>query len=328
MRIDRLRFFSACIALVGLLGALGTSATAQAQDYPNKPIRLVLAQGPGGSSDVVARLLSQRLAEALGQPVLVDHRPGANGLIAVDTVVKAPPDGYTLFLGATPYLAINPALYKKLPYDPVTDFSHVALLGSTYYAVLVPTTSPANSVKEFIALAKSKPGALNYGAGGTGAHANIGIFMAGADIDIKHIPYKSNTQALMDLIGGRVDLIFESTPTAIPQVRSGKVKAIGITSPERIARYAELPTVAESGVPGYEFYAFISIHAPAGVPAPILNKLSAEILKIMARPDVAEQFRTLGIEPKSGGPEELVKLVQRDIAYYKKAFVQAGIPSE
>lgn len=314
------------LALVAALA--GSIGSALAQDYPTKPIRFIVGQAPGGASDVLARLLASKLADGLGQQVLVDNRAGANGIIAAEAVAKAAPDGYTLLMGSSPILAINPALYKKLPYDPVADFTPIALFGKAFYALLVPSSSPANSVKDLIALAKAKPSQLNYGAGSSGARANIEIFNSAAGIKITHVAYKSNTQALTDLLGGRLDMLFETTITSSPHIKTGKVKALAVTSAERLAQFPELPTVSESGVPGYEYTAWVSVHAPAGLAPGIQQKLSAEVMKVMSMPDVIEKFRSLGFEPRFGNVEQVTALLKSDIVNYRKAVKDAGIPQE
>lgn len=309
-------------ALAGLIGS------AVAQDYPNKPIRIVVGQGPGGASDVLARLLASKLGDSLGLQVIVDNRPGANGIIAAEAVAKAAPDGYTLLMGSSPILAINPALYRKLPYDPVTDFTPIALFGKAFYALLVPASSPVNSVNDLIVLAKAKPSQLNYGSGSSGARANIEIFNSTAGIKLTHVPYKSNTQALTDLLGERLDVLFEATITAAPHIKSGKVKALAVTSTERLTQFPELPTISESGVPGYEYSSWVSIHAPAGLAVGIQQKLSAEVMKVMTMPEVIEKFRSLGFEPLFGNVKQVTALLKSDIVNYKKAVRDAGIPQE
>ena len=315
-------------ALIAAAWLVGFAAPAAAQDYPTKAIRFVTSQAAGGTADVMARLIGQKLADSMGQQVIVDNRPGANGIIGMDSVAKSPPDGYTIVLGTAANLAVNAALYKRLPYDPVNDMSHIALVGKTYYALLVPTTSPANTLGEFIAMARAKPGHLNYGAGSSSQRAQTEIFSGGAKISMAHIPYKSNTQAMIDLMGGRVDLLFESTGTAMPAVKSGKAKVLAITSPRRLAIYPDLPTVAESGVPGYEWSQWVSINGPAGIPPAIINKLTQEIAKVMANTEVIDRLRGMGLEPFYGTPDQASSLLKSDVLSYKKAFKDAGIPQE
>lgn len=319
---------TSCLILALVAALAGSVGAAFAQDYPNKPIRLIVGQAAGGASDVLARILASKLGDSLGQQMVVDNRAGANGIIAAEAVAKAAPDGYTLLMGSSPILAINPALYKKLPYDPVADFTPIALFGKAFYALLVPVSSPANSVKDLIALAKAKPSQLNYGSGSSGARANIEIFNSAAGIKLTHVAYKSNTQALTDLLGGRLDMLFETTVTSAPHIKTGKVKALAVTSAERLTQFPELPTVSESGVPGYEYTAWVSVHAPAGLAPGIQQKLSAEIMKVMSMPEVIEKFRSLGFEPRFGNVEQVTALLKSDIVNYRKAVKDAGIPQE
>lgn len=318
---------TAGVLFCGLL-TVAASGSALAQDYPNKPIRFIIAQGAGGTSDVLARQVGQKLSESLGQPVVIDNRPGAEGIVGLETAAKAAPDGYTIAMGSTPNLAINYALYKKLPYDPIADFASIALIGKTFYAVLVPTTSQAQSLGDFITMARARPNQLNYGAGSSGARANIELFTAATKIQLSYVPYKSNTQALTDLVGGRLDLVLEPTSSAMPQVRGGKVKALAITSTTRLAQYPDLPTVSESGVPGFEYSAWASVIAPAGISPAIQHKLSLEVQKAIAKPDVIEKFRSLGFETQYAGPEQLSAMLRSDIAAYIKVVKDVGIPQQ
>ncbi|MCG3186384.1 MAG: hypothetical protein IOMNBAOH_00941 [Rhodocyclaceae bacterium] len=299
-----------------------------AQTYPNKPIRFIVTQAAGGTSDVIARAFAQKLSEFLGQQVVVDNRPGANGIIGAEVVLKSPPDGYTLLFGSSPILAINPALYKKLPYDPVSDFSHIAMMGKAFYAVLAPLGSNVKSIGDFIQSAKTKPFQLNYGSGSSGARANIEMFLAAAGIKVTHVPYKSNTQALSDLLANRLDLLFEATVTAAPHIKSGKVKALAVTSTRRLPQFPDLPTVSESGVPGYEYTAWVSLAAPAGLPKDVQKRLSEETEKVIGSPEIVERFRGMGFEPEYLNGDQTLKLLRSDIDNYKKAVRDAGIHQE
>ncbi|MGE4240173.1 Bug family tripartite tricarboxylate transporter substrate binding protein [Ramlibacter sp.] len=312
--------------LIAMLAAGAAPAAFAQADYPNRPIKFVVAQAAGSAGDALARLIGTRLADVLGQAVVVENRAGANGIIGVQSVAKAAPDGYTFVIGTTPNLAINAALYKQLPYDPLTDISSVANVAKTYYTVLVPASSPANSLKELIALARSKPGQLTYGAGSTGAQANIEIFSAAAKIKMTHVPYKSSSQALLDIAGGRVDMIFDTPATAMPHVQSGKVKALAVTSLQRLPQYPNTPTVAETEIPGYEYASWVAINGPGGLPAAIQRRISTEVQKILAQPDIAERFRTIGFEPVYASPEQLSAMLRRDIDAYRKIIRELGIP--
>lgn len=312
---------SVALALVG-------GETASAQDYPVKPIRLVVAQASGSSGDVFARLIGQKLQEALGQSVIVDNRPGANAIIGVQAVVKAAPDGYTILLGTTPNLAINAALYQKLPYDTVADLSPVALVAKAYFIALAPVNSPMQSMKEFIAAAKAKPNQLTYGSGSSGATISIEMFSAAARIKLLGVPYKSSSAALMDVIGGRVDFVYEAVPTAAIQMKTGTVKPLAITSPQRYPQFPDLPTIAEAGLPGFEYSSWVGLHGPSGIPSAIQKKLSGELRKILSSQDVTEKLRTLGFEPRYGTPGQLPSLLEADIASYRKIIAEAGIPRQ
>lgn len=299
-----------------------------AQGYPTKPIRFIVTQGPGGASDVVARTIAQKLSESLGQQVIVDNRSGANGIIGAEATAKAAPDGYTIGLGSSPILAINPSLYKQLPYDPVRDFAPIALIAKAFYVIVVHPSVPANSVKDLIVLAKAKPNQLNYGAGSSGARIGTEMFNSAAGVSLTYIPYKSAPPALTDLLAGHLDLILEPIPSAAPHIKTGKLKALAVSATKRLPQLPDVPTLAEAGVPGYEFSSWLSVYAPAGVPKDILEKLNAEIVKILNIPDVVERLRSLGFEPQPSTPEQLATLTKSEIAKYAKVVKDAKIPVE
>ncbi len=315
-----------CVLLAVALA--GTIEPALAQSYPSKPIRFIVTQGPGGASDIYARLIAQKLSESLGQQVLVDNRPGAEGIIGMEATAKAAPDGYTIVLTANSVLAMNPSLYKKLSYDPVRDFDPITMVGSVFYAILIHPSVPANSMKDFITLAKAKPNQLNYGSGGTVARIGTELFNLETGIRLTYVPYKSNPPALTDLLSGQLDLMLLPLGGAVPHVKTGKLKALAVTSPKRFLQLPDIPTMAEAGVPGFEFSAWVAIHAPAGVPKEILQKLNSEITKILGMPDVIERFRTMGFEPQPSTPEQLAAFTKSEIAKYAKVIKDAGIPQE
>ncbi len=320
------KILMACVLLAVAMAS--TSGLALAQSYPAKPIRFIVTQGPGGASDIYARLIAQKLSESLGQQVLVDNRPGAEGIIGMEATAKAAPDGYTIVLSASSVLAMNPSLYKKLSYDPVRDFDPVTLVGSVSYAILIHPSVPANSMKDFITLAKAKPNQLNYGSGGTVAHIGTELFNLETGIRLTYVPYKSNPPALTDLLAGQLDLMLLPLGGAVRHVQSGKLKALAVTSPKRFPQLPDTPTMAEAGVPGFEFSAWVAIHAPAGVPKEILQKLNAEMTKILSMPDVIERFRSMGFEPQSSSPEQLAAFTKSEIAKYAKVIKNAGISQE
>lgn len=302
------------------------SASALAQAYPSKPIRFIVYQGAGGTSDVLARTVGQKMSDSMGQQVLVDNRPGANGIVAMELSAKAAPDGYTLVFGASPTHAINPGLYKKLPYDPVRDFAPVSLLGRPSYVVVV-NPSVANSIKDFVTLAKSKPGQLNYGAGGSNPRIATELFNNAAGVKISHVPYKSNSQALTDLMGGRVDLVIEPLMSALPAIQAAKLKPLAVTSPQRLPQLPDVPTLAEAGIP-YALTPWAAIYVPAGVSRDIVMKLNGEVVKALKLPDVIARFNSLGFEAQSSTPEELGNFTRSEITEYAKIIREIGIPQE
>ena len=309
-----------------LVAAMGSATElAFAQNYPARPIRFIVSQAPGGPSDAYARLIGQQLSERLGQGVVVENRAGAEGAIGMEFAAKAPPDGYTIALTATSVIAINPNLYKKLPYDPIRDFEPISLIGSIYYAVMVHPAVPANNMKDFIALAKAKPDHFNYGSGGSLARIGTELISLGTGIRLTHVPYKSTSASLTDLLGGQLDLVILPLSDALPYFQTGKLKALAVTSPKRIAQFPNISTVAEAGFPGFEFSAWVSVHAPAGIPKDISRKLNSEISRILSTPDVIEKFRGMGFEPESSTPEQLAALTKADIAKYAKVVKDAGI---
>ena len=314
--------------LLGLLVAMGAVQSVCAQGYPARPIRFIVGQGPGGASDVVARAIAQKLVERLGQQIIVDNRAGANGIIAMEAAAKAAPDGYTIALGSSPMLAINPSLYKQLPYDPVRDFSPIALVGVAPYVLVARPSLPANSVKDLVALAKSKPGQLNYGAGSSGTRIGTEMFNSAAGVSLTYIPYKSAPPALIDLLAGQVDLVLEPVMSASAHIKAGRLKALAVSTAKRVPQFPDVPTLSESGISGYEFSSWLSIHAPAGVPKNIVEKLNTEIVKILKLPEIIDKLRSLGFEPQSSTPEELAAFTSAEIAKYAKVVKAAGIPAE
>lgn len=309
--------------LVSLL--LGSGHSALAQEYPSKPIKLIVIQAAGGTTDVIARAIGQKLGPGIGQAIVIENKPGAEGIIGAELTAKAEPDGYTVMLGSTGTHAANIALYKKLPYDPVADFTPVTLIGKSYYAVLVPPAASFNSIKELVGQAKAKPGLITYGTGGSSGRINIEIFKAASGADLRYIPYKDNNQALIDVIGGRLDLVFEALATATPQMKSGAAKTLAVTSPERLPQFPNVPTVAEAGYPGFEVSAWLGMYAPAGTPRPVQQKLNGEMLKVLKNQEVTDKFRTLGFEPLPTTPERLAAFTQSEIAGFKKIVRDVGI---
>lgn len=317
-------------ALVGILLGFtlaAAAAPALAQGYPTKPLRFIVTQGPGGTSDILARAIAEKLGLALGQQVIVDNRPGAEGILGMEATAKAPPDGYTFVLSANSVLAINPGLYKKLPYDPVRDFDPVTLVGTVFYGVFLNPSVPANSLEEFIKLARSKPNKLNYGSGGSVAHVGTEMFNLATRIRLTYVPYKSNPPAMTDLMGGQLDMMLLPLMAA-PQVRAGKLKAIAVTSPKRFPQLPDVPTMAEAGVPGFEFSAWVAIHVPAGVSADRIQKLNFEVSKVLSNPEIIELGKTLGFEAQSSTTKQLADLTHAEIIKFAKVIKDANIEKQ
>lgn len=305
-----------------LLSTAFASALAAAQDYPAKPIRFIVGAAP----DVLARLVGQKLTESWGQQVIVDRRPAAGGIIAGEAVAKAPPDGYTWLLstGAYPTLV---GLYPKLPFDFTRDFAPVSLLASIPFLLVVHPSLPAKNVGDLIKLARARPGELNYASSGNGTTAHLAgeMFKSMAKVKITHVPYKGTVEGVTDVIGGQVHMMFAIMQSGISHVKSGKLKALAVTGPRRSAAVPDLPTIAESGVPGYEFTSWNGVHVPAGTPRAVISRIQGELVKAVALPDVREKMSNLGMEVAGSTPDELGALVKSDIAKWGKVIKEAGV---
>jgi len=308
---------------------LSASGVAHAQGYPSKPIRFVVQSPPGGGSDLLARLLARELGEAWGQLVVVDNRPGAGGNIGTSIVAHAPPDGYTLLLVPTTH-AISPSFYKKLPYDPVNDFAPVGQIATSPNVVVVHPSLPVRSVAELVALAKKRPRELAYGSAGTGqtTHLSGELFRSMAGIEVLHVPYKGSGPAELDLAGGQLHFMVDTMPAALPNVRSGKTRALATTGSRRAAMLPELPTVAESGLPGYEFTSWWGVSAPAGTAEPIIAIWNREIGRIMAQSNIKALVLTQGVESRTGSPREFSEYIRSQIGFFAKIVASAGIKPE
>lgn len=317
-------------SLFSTLALATLNPAAWAQGYPSKPIRFIVPYAPGGSTDIVARLLAQKLAEALGQQVLVDNRPGAGGSIGADLVAKSPPDGYTMVTAVTGIMAINQFLYRKLPFDPEKDFAPVTQVGSLPLILVVHPSIPAKNVKELIAIAKAKPGQLNYGSSGVGTatHMTTELFKTMAGVDIVHIPYKGSGQVMGDIVGGQLALIFDQIVSSLPHVQAGKLRMLAITSSKRFQSLPDVPTVAESSVPGYESISWAGVAVPAGTPKEIVARLHAEIVKVLAMPDIRERFVRDGIEPIGSTPEQFAEHIRRERIKWAKVVKDSGARAE
>ena len=307
----------------------GAGAGGHAADYPVRAIRYIVPQGAGGSSDTLARLVTQKLAESLGQQVVTDNRPGATGNIGTEIAARANPDGYTLLQVATSH-ATNPALAVKMPFDPIRDFAPVTLLSQSPNLWIVHPSLPAKNMRELIALAKTRPGEINYSSSGTGSSQHLAgeLLKSLAHIDIVHIPYKGSPPALIDLLGGRVVLMCSTIAPAMPLVKSDKLRALAVTSLKRSAAAPEIPTVAESGLPGYEATAWQGVLAPAGTPRDIIVKLNTEIVRVINLPEVRKQLADQGYEPAGTSPEQFAEYIKTEIAKWTRVIKYAGLKAE
>ena len=301
-------------------------ATGVAAQYPAKPIHIVVPSAPGDGSDLTARLISDKLSAVLGQPVIVENKLGAGGVVGTEYAARQPADGYTLIMANAGSHAINAALYSKLSYDPAKDFTAVALVAVSPNMMSINPALPVKSVGEFIAYAKAHPGAINYASGGNGssAHLSAELFKSMTGIQMNHVPYKGSTPALTDLIGGQVQVMIGNLPPMLPHVKSGKLRALAVTTLKRYPGLADVPTVAESGLAGFETVAWFGLFAPAGTPKDIVARLNREVNTIVAQPDTRERLLGLGMEPALGSPEDYTARQLADIAKWKKVVAESG----
>jgi tripartite-type tricarboxylate transporter receptor subunit TctC len=316
-------------ALAALAIVLGCAGGASAQGWPNRPIRMIVPYTPGGYTDLMARLVGQKISDALGQPIIFENKPGANAIIGTDVVAKAAPDGYTFGTVIAAH-AVNATLNPKLPYDTLKDFSYVSLMSVAPLIMIAHPSLPANNVQELIALAKAKPGELNFASSGVGAaaHLTMEMFKSRTGIDMQHIPYKGTAGALQDVIGGRINVMFDVVGPLMPQVRSGLAKSIVVTAKERIPAAADVPTMAEQGVPDFVSGTWAGIIAPAGTPKEIVDRVSAEARKALADPALKEKLVEQGIVAVGSTPEEFRSFVGEEIARWRKVITDAGIKME
>lgn len=299
---------------LGAAVLLALIAQAHAQTFPDRPIRLVVPYGTGGITDITARILGPRLGEELGQQVVVDNRPGGAGMIGFGATANAPADGHTLVL-ATTALAANPILFKSIPYDARKSFSPISLIGVVPMVLVVPPSSPANTIAELVALARTKPGELNYGSAGNGSdnHLTAELFNHLAGIKVMHVPYRGGGQVMTDLIAGRLSFVFATMPTALPYLGEGRLRALATTGQTRNAALPNVPTVAETALPDFSLYAWLGLFGPANIPAPILDRLNTATLATLRHPETAERLRTIGLETKGGTPQELTAHLDREL---------------
>lgn len=317
------RAAAAAAAAVALTVAAGG---ALAQSWPTRPVRLVVPFPPGGSTDVVARLIGEKIAQSLGQPVLVDNRAGAGGTAGSDVVAKAAPDGYTVLMGTSSTHAIAPGLYPKLPYDPVRDFTPVILLGTATILMVVHPSVPAKNVGEFVAYARSRPGQVMYGSTGNGSvsHLTAEYFRSLAGVDMQHVPYKGDTPMTLDLVAGRVHLAFGTAVAFLPHVQAGKLNALAVTDAKPSPVAPQLPTVAASGLAGFEALQWFGLFAPAGTPGEVVTRLNGEVSKALQLPDVQERLKGLGMQIAGGGPTQFGGFLQAESAKWGKIIKDSG----
>jgi tripartite-type tricarboxylate transporter receptor subunit TctC len=316
--------------ITALVSALAITANAAAQTYPNRPITLVVGFAPGGGTDTVARVMQRRLAEYLGQSIVVENRAGAGGTIAAGVVSKAAPDGYTILLATIAALAVAPHLNSKLPYNPLSDFAPISMATVSGNVLVVNSSVQAKTLAEYVKEAGSRPGGIPYGTSGVGSAGHLAgeLFRLTAKANLVHVPYKGGGPAMSDLLGGQIPSVFASATTATPQVKAGKIRALGTTGSKRSAALPDVPTIAEQGYPGYEATNWYAYVAPAKTPRNIVVRLNAEIVRTLRDPETHEAILKQGEEPTPSTPEELARQIEREYATWGRVIKEAGIPVE
>ncbi len=321
--------FSRILPAAGLVLSAMFGTVAQAQDYPVRPIKFIVSYPPGGPADILARSLAQKLGEGLGQQMLVDNRGGANGNIGAELAAKSPPDGYTIFMMTSSHAA-NVTLYPKLAYDLMRDFAHVSNVASYPLMLVVHPSVAARTVGELVADAKARPGILNFASAGSGGGAHLAgeLFKAMAGVSLVHVPYKGTGPALLDVVGGQVNLMFAGVSAAVPHVKTGKLRALGVSSQKRLKAMADIPTISEAGVKGYEIASWLGVSAPAGTPVRAIARLNAEIVKVSQQSDFAERLATDGAELQVASPEAFTRYVESEILKWGKVIRDSGTKGE
>lgn len=316
------------LGIAAALTACAAFAQAPAADWPTKMVKIVVGYPAGGPNDVIARAIAQKVNAATGQPVIVDNRPGASGTIGSDYVAKSAPDGSTLVMNATTHSMVN-ALYEKLPFDADKDFTPITLVGESTLVLIVRNDQPAKNLAELLATARSQPGRVSFGSTGAGSSPHLAGEMLRqlSKADITHVPYKGSAPAMIDLLGGQITLMFEPLPSALPQIKAGKLRALGVTGTKRLASAPDLPTIAET-VPGYEVLSWYGLHVPKGTPPAIVNRLHRELSTIVRKPEISERLAGLGIEPEGNSPDEFLAQIKAEIAAWGKVITAAKLPKE
>ena len=317
---------TALIAAAFGLSLVAASILVHAQPYPTRPIRFIVPNAAGGTTDLVARTAAQKVSESIGQQLIVDNRPGSGGIVATEMVAKSTPDGYTLLMATIGNIAISPHLYAKLGYDPVRDFSPVTQLASAAYMLIAHPAVPARSVKELVAVAKSRPRQLNYASAGsgTGSHLAAELFKSVAQVDIVHVPYKGGTPGLLDVIAGNVEIMFNGIPSSMPHFKAGRVKAFAVTTAARSPAAPELPTITEGGYPGAEATSWTGVLAPAGTPAAVIARLHAEFAKVLQQPDIQARLSADGAVPVGSTPHQFAQYIKSELAKWGKVVKASG----
>jgi tripartite-type tricarboxylate transporter receptor subunit TctC len=313
-------------AFVFLLVAMA----AIAQPYPSRPVKLIVPFPPGGNTDIVGRLVAQKLSDAFGQQVYVENRGGAGGTIGAEAAAKSPADGYTLFFSTTGTFASAPSMQPALRYDPIKDFAPITTLANAPVVIIVAATAPPRTLRELIDLAKAQPGALKFGSAGTGHFVHVAgeMFKDAARVDLLHVPYKGIGPALIDLLAGRIDVMFDAFAAYEPHLQSGKLRALAVANPSRLARLPDVPTTAEAGLPGYALASWFGLAAPAGTPAQAIERVNDQALKAIAAPDLREQMGKLGLEPGGSTPQQYATMIGEELARWRAVVKAAGIKLE
>ncbi len=325
VKTGHFRFLLVCLAVTG-----ATPAAVQSQGYPARPIRIIAQFTPGTSTDILARVIGGKLTQTWGQQVVVDNRPGAGGIVGTEIGAKAAPDGYTLTMAVSSAFGINPTLYAKLPYDAIRDFAPITNIALTPQTLVANPAFAAKSVKDLIAQAKARPGQINYASLGSGStsHLTMEMFRSAAGIQLNHVPYKGSPAAHADLFSGQIPVMFDAIPAVLPHVKSGRLRGLGIGSAQRSPFLPELPTIAESGFPGFEAVGWIGIAAPVKTPPPVLDKLNAEIVRIINSPEMKERLATLAFTPVGDTRQQFSSFIQSEIAKWGKAVRESGAKAE